>query len=130
MTDMAFKAPNPDFAATVAGSFAQQGFLKTIGAELADVRAGVATTVADTACGYAALSLAPAGFDVLTIEFKMNFLAPAKSPTYLCSARVVKPGRTISVCEAEVFGLDGGARSLVSKMQATMMLMPGREGCG
>jgi uncharacterized protein (TIGR00369 family) len=153
MADMAFKAPNPDFAAVVAESFARQGFLETIGAELAGVRpgevdlrfaagphltqqhgfvhAGVATTVADTACGYAALSLAPAGFDVLSIEFKMNFLAPAKSPDYLCTARVVKPGRSITVCEAEVFGLDGddgGARSLVSKMQATMMLIPGRGG--
>ena len=79
--------------------------------------AGVVSSIADVACGYAAYSLMEEGSRVLSVEFKINFLRPAKGKLILAEAKVIKPGSTLFVCEAEV-NCDG---KLCAKMQATMM---------
>jgi uncharacterized protein (TIGR00369 family) len=139
-----------DFAERVRRSFARQSFMETIGAALTKVEpghveiilpvaahlcqqhgfvhAGVVSTIADDACGYAALTLMPAGAAVLTVEFKANFLAPAAGERLIASAKVVKPGRTLVVALAEVQAEGGGERRLVSIMTATLMTIEGRDG--
>jgi acyl-coenzyme A thioesterase PaaI-like protein len=78
----------------------------------------------DSACGYAAFSLMPADAAVLTVEFKTNLLAPAKGDRFLLRARVVKPGRTLTVCDAQAFALEGGAdERLVATMTGTLMAL-------
>ena len=140
------KPLNPSFAADVAGSFAQQPVIKLIGARLALVKpgiveielpfradltqqngylhAGVVTTIADSACGYAAFSLMPKGSGVLSVEFKVNLLRPARGETFVARAEVVKAGRTLSVVRADVFAIGANAeRELVATMQGTMMCL-------
>ena len=90
------------------------------------LHAGIITTLVDSACGYAALSLMPAGASVLTVEFKVNLLAPAKGERFVARGKVVKPGRTITVCSGEVFALGSEEPKLVSTMTATMMTLQGR----
>ncbi len=90
--------------------------------------AGVMTTVADSACGYSALSLMPAGAAVLTTEFKVNLLAPGAGQSVVARARVVKAGRTLTVSMAEVFAQDGGKEKLVALMTASNMTLREREG--
>ena len=86
------------------------------------LHAAVVTAIVDTACGYAALSLLPADSDVLSIEFKVNFLAPARGCRFVARGRVVKPGRRITVCTGDVFAEPegGGEEQLVATMLATM----------
>lgn len=139
-------SPDPDFAARVRASFARQPLMATIGAVVEEVtpgrvvlrmpvrddltqqngfvHAGAIAALADSACGYAALSLMPPGADVLSIEFKVNMLAPATGDVLVASAEVIRAGRTIMVCRADVFALSGAAKKLVSAMQATMMVTP------
>lgn len=134
---------DPYFEQRVRQSFVQQRFMKMIGARLTAVEpgrvvieldygeqltqqhgyihAGVVTTIADNACGYAAYSLMPAQTEVLTVEFKVNFLSPAKGSRFVAVGKVVKPGRTLTICSAEVFAHDNDETSLVFIMQATMM---------
>ncbi len=83
------------------------------------LHAGVVTTIADSACGYAAYSLMPAGSEVLSVEFKVNLLRPAK---FLARAEVIKPGKTLTVVRADVFGLSGdeSQRTLIASMLGTM----------
>jgi uncharacterized protein (TIGR00369 family) len=88
--------------------------------------AGVMTTVADSACGYSALSLMPAGTAVLTTEFKVNLLAPGAGQSVVARARVVKAGRTLTVSMAEVFARDGSVEKLVALMTATNMTVRDR----
>ena len=86
------------------------------------VHAGIITTIADSACGYAAYTLMPPGSDVLAVEFKVNLLRPAKGETFVARAEVVKSGRTLTVVRADVHALnDGDTRELVAIMQGTMM---------
>jgi uncharacterized protein (TIGR00369 family) len=86
------------------------------------VHAGAITALADSACGYAAASLMPADRDVLTVEFKVNLLSPARGDRFRATAEVVRAGRTLTVCSAEVVAWDGGSdRKPVALMQATMM---------
>jgi uncharacterized protein (TIGR00369 family) len=86
------------------------------------VHAGVVTSVADSACGYAALTTMPRGSDVLTVEFKVNLLAPARGDRFRATGTVVKDGRTLTVCRAEVVALtDGAADVTIALMQATMI---------
>ncbi|MGB8518893.1 MAG: PaaI family thioesterase [Candidatus Tumulicola sp.] len=92
------------------------------------LHAGIITTIVDSACGYAAFSLMPAGASVLTIEFKVNLLAPAKGETFLARGIVIKPGKTITVCAGEVFGRGTGDPILVATMTATVMTLLGRPG--
>jgi uncharacterized protein (TIGR00369 family) len=151
VTPMPDIAPqDPDFDARVRASFERQAAMASLGIsilrleagriELAMpynaaftqqhgfVHAGIMATALDSACGYAAFSLMPANAAVLTIEFKTNLMAPAKGELFTFRGRVVKPGRTITVAEAEAFAHDGGASKLVASMTATLMAVTGREG--
>ena len=84
------------------------------------LHAGAVASIADSANGYAALTLAPPGSDVLAVEFKINLLAPAKAPRFLARGRVLRPGRRLTVCLAEVFGVDGSAEELIATMLSTI----------
>lgn len=139
---MAFEARNPGFREKVAESFSRQSAMKTLGMALESVEAGevrivleksgavlqqqgfihggVLATGMDAACGYSALSLAPAESEVLTVEFKISFLAPAGHDRVLFVGKVLKPGRRAVFTEGEAFGLDGGGRVLLAKMANTM----------
>ena len=138
-----FAIRNPEFERDLREGFARQSLMSSIGARLekiepgeveiaidsrADllqqnglVHAGVLTSIADSACGGAALTLMPPGSDVLSIEFKVNLLAPAAAPSFVARARVLRAGKTITVCRADVFGIDGDDESLVATMLGTMM---------
>jgi len=129
-------------------SFAKQRVMATIGATLESVEpgavtiamppneslnqqhgylhAGIIATIADSACGYAALSLMPDDAAVLSIEFKTNMLAPADGERFLARGKVIKPGRTIMVCDATVHAVKNGAEKLVATMTGTMMVVQGR----
>ena len=86
------------------------------------LHAGVVTSVADSACGYAALTLLPAGSDVLSVEVKVNLLAPARGERVVADARVVRSGRTLTVCQADVHAVEAGRPDVaVALMQATMI---------
>jgi len=135
---------NPSFAEDVERSFARQPIMNLIGARLSLVEAGVVeitlpyradltqqlgflhagvvTTIADSACGYAAYSLMPAGSEVLSVEFKVNLLRPAQGETFVARAEVIKAGKTLTVVRADVFAIAGDAdRKLVATMQGTMI---------
>lgn len=140
---------DPNFETRVRASFEKQQLMTTIGAMLerveagkVDIRlpfradltqqhgflhAGTIAAVADSACGYAALSLMPADAGVLSIEFKVNMLAPAKGDAIVARGVVIRAGRTIMVCRADVVSLTGRDEKLVAAMQGTMMVVTGRE---
>jgi uncharacterized protein (TIGR00369 family) len=92
------------------------------------VHAGAVSAIADTAAGYAALSLMPAGTGVLTTEFKINLVAPAVGERIIARGRVVKTGRTLTLVQTEVFAESRGQEKLVALLTATMMSIEGREG--
>lgn len=141
------KPPDPHFAARVRASFAKQKLMTTIGATLETVEAGAVSirlpfrddltqqhgfmhagaiaSVADSACGYAALSLMPADAGVLSIEFKINMLSPAKGESLVARGQVIRAGRTIMVCRADVYSIAGNEEKLVAAMQGTMMVAEG-----
>ena len=85
------------------------------------LHAGVVAAVADSACGYAALSLMPEGVAVLSVEFKVNLLKPAAGERFRAIGRVVRAGRTLSVCAAEVQAHRAGKQTVIAVMQGTMM---------
>jgi uncharacterized protein (TIGR00369 family) len=87
------------------------------------VHAGVIAAIADSACGYAALSLMPDDAAVLTTEFKMNLLSPARGEYFLARGRVVRPGRKLMVCLGEVFAHEGATAKQVALMTASMMVV-------
>ena len=88
------------------------------------LHAGIVTTIADSACGYAAYSLMPPNSEVLSVEFKVNLLRPAKGETFSAVAEVVKTGKTLTVVRADVFGLDEeGQREMVATMLGTMICL-------
>jgi uncharacterized protein (TIGR00369 family) len=127
----------------VRASFARQGAMATLGAELADIaggrvaiavpieprlsqqdgflHAGVVVAALDSACGYAALTLMPEDAEVLTVELKVNLLAPAAGRTLAAEGEVIRAGRTLTVCRGEAFAEDGTQRSHVATMLATMV---------
>src|ERR1700712_643933 len=145
-----FKPQDESFEARVRTSFARQTPMATLGIEIADIKAGeielkmpyaaayaqqhgfihagIITTGLDTACGYAAFSLMPDDAAVLTIEFKTNLIDPARGEYFLFRARVLKPGRTITVCDAQAFAAEKGSENLVATMTGTLMALFGREG--
>jgi uncharacterized protein (TIGR00369 family) len=90
------------------------------------VHAGIIATIADSACGYAALTVMPDDAAVLSIEFKINMLAPAEGLRLVARGRVIKPGRTIVVCGAEIHAERGDTEKLVATMTGTMMVVKGR----
>jgi uncharacterized protein (TIGR00369 family) len=91
------------------------------------VHAGALAAIADSAAGYAALSLMPPGAGVLTTEFKINLLAPAAGERILARGRVIKAGRTLTLAQAEVFSQTAGQEKLVAFLIATLMTVEGRE---
>ncbi|MEO5567751.1 MAG: PaaI family thioesterase [Gemmatimonadaceae bacterium] len=90
------------------------------------LQAGIIATIADSACGCAALSLMPEDAAVLSIEFKTNMLAPADGTRFIARGRVIKPGRTIMVCDATVHAVRDEGEKLVATMTGTMMVIKGR----
>ena len=85
------------------------------------LHAGIITTIADSACGYAAYTLMPAGSNVLSVEFKVNLLRPAQGEAFVARAEIIKAGRTLTVVRADVFALTGDDKVLVATMQGTMI---------
>jgi uncharacterized protein (TIGR00369 family) len=90
------------------------------------LHAGVVTTLVDSACGYAAFTLMPAGSRVLSVEFKINLLSPARGDRFRAEGRVIKAGRTITVCEGKMFSIQGEEETLCAVMQATMICIQER----
>jgi uncharacterized protein (TIGR00369 family) len=85
------------------------------------LHAGVVTALVDTACGYSALSLALSGAEVLTVEYKVNFLSPAQGDRFVARGRVVRSGKTVTVCSGEVLALAGSTEKQVAVMLATII---------
>ena len=128
---------------TVRESFSRQGFMKTLGAEISVlhhgqveirvgyrptltqqngfIHAGVLTSILDSACGYAAMSVGPEKHDVLSVEFKVNLLAPAKGERFVARAAVKRAGKNLTVCTADAFAIQNGQEKVVATMLATMM---------
>ena len=143
-----FEIQDTEYQRRVRESFARQGLIKHLGAELvslepggAEIRvpfrweltqqhgyfhAGVTGTIADSACGYAAYTLMPADSSVLTVEYKMNLLAPADGEELVARARVVRSGRMLKVCTADVFVRKGGAENHCATVLSTIMCMAGK----
>ena len=92
------------------------------------IHAGIVSTVLDSACGYAAFSLMPENAAVLTIEFKLNLLSPAKGERFRAVGRVKKPGKNITVTEGELFSYSEGEQKLIAVMVGTIMSVYDREG--
>ncbi len=136
---------NPAFTGEIEQSFAKQTIMNLIGARLSRVEpgvveinlpyradlaqqhgylhAGIVTTIADSACGYAAYSLMPPGSEVLSVEFKVNLLRPAKAEMFRATAEVIKSGKTLTVVRADVIGITGEQCELVATMLGTMMCL-------
>ena len=90
------------------------------------VHGGVVGMIADSAAGYAAMTLVPANASVLTVEYKMNLLAPADGEKLIARGKVVRPGRTLIITQAEVFAIKEGKETLCALMQQTIMVMHGK----
>ncbi len=139
---------NPDFAECVTASFDKQNAMHLIRATLpvvehgrteihvphwdgieqqhGFVHGGVVGMIADSAAGYAAMTMVPASASVLTVEYKMNLVAPADGEKLIARGQVVRPGRTLIVTKAEVFALKDGKETLCALMQQTIMVMHGK----
>ena len=89
------------------------------------VHAGIVTMIVDTACGYAAYSTMSPESAVLTVEFKVNFISPAKGELLIARGKVLKPGRTLTVCQGDVYAVTNGEEKLVATMLATMIAKEG-----
>ena len=145
-----FQPKNPDYRATATETFNQQRAMKTLGISISRLEpgevdlqmdysadltqqhgflhAGAVTAVVDSACGYTALTLMPPGAGVLSVEFKINLLAPAAGERFRAIGRVVRAGRTLTVCAGEMRAEREGGETVVALMQATMMALREREG--
>ena len=145
---MARSSPDPDYERRVRDSFARQRYMATLGARIISVvpgevvielpwrdelaqqhgvlHAGAVASIADSACGYAALSLMPPGSGVMSVEFKVNLLAPGRGDRFLASGRVRRSGRTLTVCEGSVKAMRGSEEREVAMMTATMIRVEGR----
>ena len=139
---------DPEFGACVRASFGRQGFMRTIGAELTRVEAGeveivlpfrddltqqhgylhaaAVTAIVDTACGYAAMTLAGPGAGVLTVEYKANLLSPAAGDRMRARARVLRRGRSLTVCVGDVHAESSAGERHVVTMVATIAVVAGR----
>jgi uncharacterized protein (TIGR00369 family) len=143
-----FEPKDPDYHAKAASVIDRQPVMRVLGVAIGRIapgvveltmpyaqaytqqngflHAGIVTTVLDTACGCAAFTLMPAGANVLTVEFKTNLLAPARGERFVFRAHVVKPGRTLTVCEAQAFALDKDGERLIASMTGTLMAILAR----
>ncbi len=144
-----FKPANPDFEQAIRDSFARQGIMRHINATLGAIKpgfveielpysddvsqqhgffhGGVVGTIADSAGGYAALSLMAANEGVLTVEYKVNLVAPADGDRLIARGQVVRPGRTLTVTRADVVVLKAGRETLCGCIQQTLMRIVGRS---
>lgn len=145
----AFKVSNPDYAKTVLESFARQGLMATLGARIVTLEPGFCAiempyapgvsqqqgffhggaigAIADTAAGYAAYSLMPAGSEILTVEYKLNLVRAAVPPTLRAEGRVLRAGKTLTVCRADVYHQVAHGMEPCALLQSTLMRVePGR----
>jgi uncharacterized protein (TIGR00369 family) len=142
---MRFEPKNPAWRAAATATFDLQPAMRTLGISIVRlepgevdlampyaeaftqqhgfVHAGIITAGLDNACGIAAFTLMPADSGILTVEFKTNLLAPARGERFQFRARVLKPGRTLTVCEAQAFAAQDGAETLVATMTGTLMAL-------
>jgi uncharacterized protein (TIGR00369 family) len=140
-----FEPKNPNYRDVATATFAAQQAMHTLGISIARlepgevdlvmdystdftqqngfVHAGIITAGLDSACGIAAFTLMPPGADILTVEFKTNLLAPARGERFIFRGRVIKPGRTLTYCEARAFTEQDDRESLVATMTGTLMAM-------
>ena len=140
---------DPGYEARVRASFARQGAMRTLGATLESVEpgycaislvpraevaqqhgyvhAGVVAAIVDSAGGYAGFALFPEDASVLTVEYKLNLLAPATGERLVAEGFVVKPGRTLVITRGEVHAHQAGKRTLIAIMQQTLMVMHGKS---
>jgi uncharacterized protein (TIGR00369 family) len=141
---------DPAYEARVRASFGRQGLMATLGAALDSVQpgavaislsvaphvsqqhgfvhAGAVAAIADSAAGYAALTLMAPGMGVLTTEFKINLVAPAAGERLVAQGRVIKAGRTLTLAQTEVFTVERGTEKLCALLTATLMTIEGRDG--
>lgn len=144
-----FQVQDPHYEARVRNTFAGQAALTTLGITLAGIgpgtvelrmpydatlsqqngflHGGVISTGLDTACGLASYTLMPANADILTVEFKINLLAPARGQTFRFVGNVIKPGRTLVVSEGRAYANDDGREKLIASISATMMTIVSRS---
>ncbi len=144
-----FKILDPDYATRVRDSFQRQNFMKMVLATMTRIapghvvielpfradltqqhgffHAGVTSAIADNAGGYAAYTLFPADSSVLTVEFKINLLAPAKGEMLRAAGQVIRSGRTLTVCDFKVFAVEGDRQSLCATGQQTLICLHGRS---
>jgi uncharacterized protein (TIGR00369 family) len=147
-----FEPKNPDYRKVAAATFDSQHAMRTLGISIVQleagevelsmpysadftqqngfIHAGIITAGLDTACGIAAFTLMPAGHDILTVEFKTNLLAPARGERFRFRANVIKPGRTLTVCEGRAFAMQDGVEALIASMMGTLMALPPRGPAG
>lgn len=145
-----FVAKDAKFEEKVRRSFARQGLMLHLGAELISVapgaseirvafrdelsqqhgylHAGVTGAIADSAAGYAAFSLTPAGSTVLTVEYKLNLVAPAQGEAITARGSVIRGGRTLVICKADVFAIRDSKESLCATLLSTIMVLPATDG--
>ena len=138
-----FQPSDPNYESRIRSSFDKQEAMKTIGANLVKVlpgevhiefsfiesltqqhgyiHGGIIASVVDTACGYAACTLMSVDSEVLTIEYKVNFMSPAKGHRFKGIGKVLKPGRNITVCSGDVIAIDKGKEKIIATMLATMI---------
>ena len=143
-----FAPGDPDYTARVRASFDRQAAMRLIGARLADigpgycsielpyrpdltqqhgyVHAGIVSAIADSAGGYAGFTLFPSDASVLTVEYKLNLIAPAAGERLIAEAHVVKPGRTLAITRGEVYAEAAGKRTLCAIMQQTLIVLSGK----
>jgi uncharacterized protein (TIGR00369 family) len=144
-----FQPLDTTYAQRIRESFERQGLMRHLGARLAEVQpgiteiradrreeltqqhgyfhAGVSAAIADSACGYSAYTLMPAETSVLTVEYKINLVAPADGEELIARARVIRSGRTLKVCMADVFTRCGDVEQHCATMLATVMCLPGKS---
>ena len=146
--EIAFAPIDPDYETRVRTSFARQGAMRLIGARLLELRpgycaielpcredlsqqhgyvhAGIVGTIVDSAGGYAGFTLFPADASVLTVEYKLNLIAPAAGERLVAEGQVVKPGRTLAITRGEVYAEAAGKRTLCAIMQQTLIVLAGK----
>ncbi len=135
-----------DYEEVIRESFARQTLMQSLGARVTTVapgvvhvsapwseaftqqngfwHGGVVASIADTANGYAAFTLAPPGHDVLAVEFKVNLMAPARGDSFEARGAVLRPGKTLTVCQADVFALSADGETLIATMLSTLIIRP------
>jgi len=145
-----FEPPDPQFESRTRESFARQKVMHLLGATLERispgsvdiqmpfdarlvqqdgfVHAGIVATICDSACGYAAFTLTPAGYEVLSVEFKVNLMRPAIGERLVARGTVVKPGRTLTFTRGDVFAIRGGKETIVATMLNTIISRKLNEG--